>query len=157
MNIARSFDINKPGTKPANLQGGVIGGSISTGSIKIGDEIEIAPGRKVKNQWKNIITKVESLYGGGKREELESGGLVALGTTLDPSITKADSLKGDVVGTPGSLPPVWNKLKMNITLLERVVGAKNVQDVTELKVNELLLLSVASKVTTGSITKIDKT
>ena len=156
MNIARSFDINKPGTKPAKLQGGVIGGSISKGSVKIGDAIEIAPGRKIKNNWKNIVTKVESLYGGGKREELESGGLVAIGTSLDPSVTKADSLTGGVVGSLGSLPPVWDDFRMKVTLLDRVVGAKIIQDVDELKVNEPLMLSVGSSTTVGIPTKIAK-
>ena len=156
MNIARSFDINKPGTKPTNLRGGVVGGSISTGRVKIGDTIEIAPGRKIKNQWENIVTKVESLHSGGERKELGSGGLVAIGTTLDPAITKADSLTGGVVGSSGSLPPVWEKFKMKVTLLDRVVGAKTIQDVTELKVSEDLMLSVGSSTTLGTPIKVDK-
>ena len=45
MNIARSFDINKPGTKPAKIQGGILGGTVSKGKIKIDDELEIRPGR----------------------------------------------------------------------------------------------------------------
>ena len=38
--IARSFDINKPGTRPSSLKGGVIGGSLIQGVLKKGEEIE---------------------------------------------------------------------------------------------------------------------
>ena len=37
MNIARSFDINKPGTLPKKLKGGVLGGTVGIGKIKIGE------------------------------------------------------------------------------------------------------------------------
>src|SRR3989344_2483698 len=39
--IARSFDINRPGTIPKNLHGAVLGGSLKQGTLKVGDEIEI--------------------------------------------------------------------------------------------------------------------
>ena len=54
--IARSFDINKPGTKIENLNGGVLAGILKKGTIKVGDELEIKPGitKKVANQTKNI-------------------------------------------------------------------------------------------------------
>ena len=48
MHIARSFDINRPGTRPTKMRGGVIGGSIVEGEFKVGDEIEIGPGRKIE-------------------------------------------------------------------------------------------------------------
>ena len=44
MHVLRSFDINKPGSKIANIKGGVIGGSLTEGQFNIGDEIEIKPG-----------------------------------------------------------------------------------------------------------------
>ncbi|GIT56442.1 MAG: hypothetical protein Ct9H300mP17_16010 [Candidatus Nitrosopelagicus sp.] len=46
MHVLRSFDINKPGSKIANIKGGVIGGSLTEGQFNIGDEIEIKPGFK---------------------------------------------------------------------------------------------------------------
>ena len=36
--------MNKPGSTIENLQGGVVGGSILCGVLKVGDEIEIRPG-----------------------------------------------------------------------------------------------------------------
>ena len=48
--VARSFDINKPGTKLENLHGGVLGGALKKGTLKIGDTIEIKPGYSYKKQ-----------------------------------------------------------------------------------------------------------
>ena len=66
--IARSFDINRPGTKISNLHGGVIAGILKRGILKIGDEIEIKPGliEKQANQtvYKTIKTKITSIYRG---------------------------------------------------------------------------------------------
>ena len=125
MNIARSFDINKPGTKPAKIQGGILGGTVSKGKIKIDDELEIRPGRATKKGLVPITTRVSSLHSGISRENITPGGLVAIGTNLDPAMTKSDSLIGNVVGKPGTLPPVWDKIKIEAHLLERVVGTKN--------------------------------
>ena len=36
MTVIRSFDVNKPGARPAELKGGVIGGSLMQGILKIG-------------------------------------------------------------------------------------------------------------------------
>ena len=44
MHVLRSFDVNKPGTTITDMKGGVIGGSLTQGQFKIGDEIEIKPG-----------------------------------------------------------------------------------------------------------------
>merc|ERR1712032_1586206 len=49
MIIIRSFDVNKPGEEVHNLKGGVAGGSILKGVLKIGDEIEIRPGSVIKD------------------------------------------------------------------------------------------------------------
>ena len=61
MLVARSFDINKPGITPDKLVGGVLGGSLKQGMLKVSDTIEIRPGRKVieKNQqvWNNCLLK----------------------------------------------------------------------------------------------------
>ncbi|MEO1944532.1 MAG: translation initiation factor IF-2 subunit gamma, partial [Candidatus Thioglobus sp.] len=149
MNIARSFDINRPGTTPKKIKGGVLGGTISLGKIKVGDEIEIRPGRTTKKGLEPITTKVSSLHSGVARDSLGPGGLVAIGTTLDPSTTKSDSLLGNVIGKPGTLPPVWNQISVETTLLDRVVGTKNIQNVDELKTREPLVLTVGTRTTVG--------
>ena len=149
MNIARSFDINKPGTAPKDIKGGVLGGTIGSGQVKIGDKLEIRPGRTTKKGLEAISAEVESLHSGISRENLGPGGLVAIGTSLDPAMTKSDSLLGNVIGKPGSLPPVWDRLKVEATLLDRVVGTKNIQDVEELKTKEPLVITVGTRTTVG--------
>ena len=69
MHVARSFDINSPGTVPKDLKGGVIGGTLIQGKLKVDDEIEIVPGRRVeiagKPTYEKISAKVTSLQAGG--------------------------------------------------------------------------------------------
>ena len=43
MTIVRSFRINKPGTKMSDISGGVVGGTIMEGVLRIGDRVEILP------------------------------------------------------------------------------------------------------------------
>ncbi len=158
MFVARSFDINQPGASPEELKGGVLGGSIIHGKLEIGEEIEIAPGRKVeltggKVAWEKIITTIESLHAGGTElQKAKPGGLIAIGTKLDPALTKSDGLTGRVVGKPGTLPPVLHKIIMTTTLLERVVGAAEDLAVENIKTNEPLMLSVGTATTVGVVT-----
>lgn len=156
MLIARSFDINKPGCNWKEIKGGVIGGSLIRGVIKDGEDIEIRPGMQVhaenKTRWEPIITKVTTINKGSKKvQEATPGGLLAIGTKLDPALTKSDALAGQVAGTAGALPPVWDKLKFQVTLMERVVGATNEQVIEPLKHHEPLMLSVGTAVTVGIV------
>jgi len=127
MYIARSFDINKPGARPSELKGGVVGGSLVQGVLKKGEEIEISPGRKIEVDGKQvlepIVTKVNSFFSGGiATDKASSGGLLAIGTELDPSRVKSDSFSGKIVGKTGQLPSVLNSFDLSIHLLQRVVG-----------------------------------
>mgnify|MGYP001570676011 FL=1 len=161
MLVARSFDINKPGITFDRLVGGVFGGSLRQGMLKVGDTIEIKPGRSVteKNQmiWKPITTKIASLNSGGA--ELESvgpSGSIGVLTSLDPSIVKSDQLTGSIVGMPGKLPPVWNELVLDVHLLQRVVGTKEELNVEPIKMNETLMLNVNSAATVGIAVELKK-
>jgi len=161
MFIARSFDINKPGDDISKLKGGVIGGALKQGVLKAGEEIEIKPGhvyeeahRKV---WKPIITRVKSIMTGTTPiDEATPGGSVAMLTELDPSIVKSDRLTGNVVGHMGKLPPVWERLTLETSLLERVVGSKEDLEVTPIKLGEILMLNVNSSATVGTVSKVSK-
>jgi len=157
MYVARSFDINVPGTEIDQLKGGVIGGSLTQGKLKIGDEIEIRPGRKVevgsKVSWETITTKVRSLYAGGTALDVAGpGGLVAIGTGLDPTYSKSDSFVGRLAGVPGTLPEVTSELTFKTELMQRVVGVASELAVDALKTNEPLMLSVGTATTVGVVT-----
>jgi translation initiation factor 2 subunit 3 len=157
MFIARSFDINTPGSRPKDFMGGVIGGSLTQGNLSIGDEIEICPGREVeeggKKHRERMITKVGSLFSGGKSyKKIGPGGLVGIGTLLDPVFTKSDSLTGKVVGIPDSLPKIWDKLTVKVHLLDYVVGSSDDIKVEDIKTREPLMLSLGTTTTVGMVT-----
>jgi translation initiation factor 2 subunit 3 len=161
MFVARSFDVNKPGTFPKNMVGGVLGGVLRQGTLKAGDEIEIKPGLEFveKNQkiWKPIKTQILTIMSGGSKvDEIKPGGSMGIMTLLDPSIVKADSLVGSLVGIPGKLPPVISSIKIEVNLLKRVVGAKEELDVEPIKPAEMLMLNVNSAATVGVVTNINK-
>ncbi len=150
MYVARSFDINRPGMEFKELSGGVIGGSLIQGEIKVGDEIELSPGVKKKNTHHPVTTNVVSLSAGGENvESVLPGGLIAVGTELDPALTKSDNLSGNIAGKPGTLPPVWETLNLDIHLLERLIGSP--EDIKPVSKGEPLMLSAGSAITVGVV------
>jgi translation initiation factor 2 subunit 3 len=156
LKIARSFDINRPGTTPDSLKGGVIGGSLSQGVLHIGDKIEICPGRLVdyegRKQWIPIQTKVVTLLAGKQvLDEIAPGGLMGVGTQLDPIMTKSDALVGQVAGEPGKLPPARTSFTMNMQLLDRVVGVTDESSVEPIHSSEPLMLNVGTATTVGVV------
>jgi translation initiation factor 2 subunit 3 len=155
--VARSFDVNTPGNRPEDLVGGVLGGTLSAGILHVSDEIEIRPGIRTevkgKTVWEPLITTVESLHAGGRPlKEVRPGGLIAIGTKLDPSITKSDSLIGRIAGAPGALPESLHTFSVDVNLLDRVVGSSSELEVEDLKTNEPLMLSVGTATTVGIVT-----
>lgn len=159
MYVARSFDINKPGSHPDDIKGGVIGGTLVQGTLKIGESIEIRPGienkKDGKNAWISLKSEIIGLNAGGQDvEEVGPGGLVGIATKLDPSLTKADSLSGSVAGEPGSLPDVLHSFEMETHLLDRVVGTKEERDVAPIKLKEPLMINCGTTTTIGVVTKV---
>ncbi len=157
MFIARSFDVNKPGTLPEELVGGVVGGSLMQGKIKAGDTLEICPGIKIEEdnntRWQPLQTEATSINPGEKgAKSAKPGGLIGIGTKLDPSLTKADGLLGGIVGKPDTLPPVQYKLNLETHLLQRVVGTKEELEVEDIKTSELLMLNIGTTTTVGVVT-----
>lgn len=159
MYIVRSFDINKPGTPIEKLQGGVIGGTIIQGKLIVGETIEIRPGISIERSGKTIynplFSEVVSLYGGGRNiREARCGGLVAVGTLLDPASSKADGLTGNIAGKSGKLPPMLTELTLETHFLEQVVGTKELLKVEKINFNETLLLHIGSAVNVGKVTSV---
>ncbi len=152
--VARSFDVNKPGTSIPKLGGGVIGGSLVEGTLKVGDNIEIVPGIKVGDKYKPITTKVVSIMKGGVALDTGTpGGLLAIGTELDPAIAKSDNLIGNIAGIPGKLPPVRNTLNLETKMLERKIVDNMPERIVE---KNALLMNVGTARTVGVCTKVGK-
>jgi translation initiation factor 2 subunit 3 len=155
MYVARSFDVNRPGTRPKELRGGVLGGSLLQGRLRLGEEIEIRPGLTgtPDGHAEAIRAKVTSLMSGGNElEELRPGGLAAIGTSLDPALAKADALTGRLVGTAETLPPVTQRIRIRATLLDRVVGVQREVKVEKIHSNETLQLTVGTTIAPGKVT-----
>ncbi len=158
MYIARSFDVNKPGTKIKDLVGGVVGGSIIKGEFHEGDEVEIKPGINVtrdkqkREVYEPIITKISSLSAGSKvLKAVTAGGLVAVGTEADPSFTKADGLVGQVIGKAGRLPDTFSEM----TLIYTSLGRSDIPKQT-FRQGEPLILGIGTGTIVGHIKGIKR-
>ncbi|MBI2448847.1 translation initiation factor IF-2 subunit gamma [Candidatus Pacearchaeota archaeon] len=157
--IARSFDINKPGTNVDDLKGAVLGGTLKKGIIKEGNEIEIKPGLMIKkgnqSEYKTIRTKISSIYKGNyKIKEASPGGSLAFQTELDPSLGQADNLSGNISGLKETLPDITKIITIKFNLFKEVIGMQEKRNVEPIKLGETLLLSINTGITVGSIKRI---
>ncbi|TYJ47982.1 hypothetical protein E1A91_A01G029900v1 [Gossypium mustelinum] len=117
MIVIRSFDVNKPGFEVDEIKGG--------GVLKVNQFIEVRPGIVVKDENGNIkctpiYSRIVSLY--AEQNELQfavPGGLIGVGTTMDPTLTRADRLVGQVLGEVGSLPDVFVELEGKVSKLAK--------------------------------------
>ena len=94
--------MNKPGSEVEDLRGGVAGGSILRGVLKVGQEIEIRPGLVSKDgegklTCRPIYSRIVSLF--AEQNDLMfavPGGLIGVGTKVDPTLCRADRMVGQV-------------------------------------------------------------
>lgn len=155
MHVLRSFDINKPGLPLDKVNGGVIGGALIQGELTLGDEIEIRPGfmDEKKNKYESIRSVVSTLgTGAGLVQKVRPGGLVAIGTKLDPTYVKSDSLIGSVVGKPETLPDDVEDISIDVKLFDTAVGTQEMVKVEPIKTKEFLRLNVGTAATLGTVT-----
>jgi translation initiation factor 2 subunit 3 len=155
--VARSFDINRPGTSPGDLHGAVLGGTLKKGILRVGDQIEIKPGRFVKesNQYRyeTIKTKITGLFRGSEKlKEMTPGGSTSIETELDMALGRRDVLSGNVVSIEGKLPDLTQSIKLKFELFPEVLGAGN--KVEDIKVSEVLLLSINTSTTGGAVSSL---
>lgn len=163
--VIRSFDVNKPGLEIDDLKGGVAGGSILTGVFRIGDEIEIRPGIVTKDdngkiQCKPIYSRIVSLF--AEHNDLKfavPGGLIGVGTKVDPTLCRADRLVGQVVGAKGNLPSIYTDIEINYFLLRRLLGVKTdggskQAKVRKLEQNEVLMVNIGSTATGARVVAV---
>lgn len=156
--VARSFDINKPGTEPKNLHGAVLGGTLKRGILKIGDEIELKPGRAIREgeviKHEVIITKVASLFKSNKKvEKLTPGGSASVETELDMVLGKADALAGNISSIKGKLPALIESIKIKYELFPVALDSKE-HKIEPLKNSEIVLLSINTSLTGGAISSV---
>jgi len=157
MHVLRSFDVNKPGAKIKDIKGGVIGGSLTQGVFNVGDEIEIKPGilNEKKKSYEPIRTEIASLgTGAGIVETVKPGGLVAIGTKLDPSLTRSDSFIGSVIGKPDTLPENSLTANVEVNLFDSAVGTTDETKVIPIHVGESLRVNIGTAPILSKVIKV---
>ena len=160
--VIRSFDVNKPGCEVEDLKGGVAGGSILKGVLKVGMEIEVRPGIVSKDAegrltCKPIRSKIVSLF--AEQNDLQyavPGGLIGVGTKIDPTLCRADRMVGHVLGAVGALPEIYTELEISYFLLRRLLGVRTEGDkkgakVQKLSKNEILMVNIGSLSSGGRV------
>lgn len=155
MYVVRSFDVNRPGAEIGGLSGGVLGGSLTRGELRVGDEVELRPGMVDERSGKYVpvVTRVSGLQtGAGPSDKVGPGGLVAVGTHLDPTFTKGDQMVGSVIGKPGSLPDTLEHLVLDVELLETAVGSAELVKVDKMKLGENVRLNLGTASTLAVVT-----
>ncbi|XP_053562336.1 eukaryotic translation initiation factor 2 subunit 3 isoform X3 [Bombina bombina] len=163
--VIRSFDVNKPGCEVDDLKGGVAGGSILKGVLKVGQEIEVRPGIVSKDSegklmCKPIFSKIVSLF--AEHNDLQyaaPGGLIGVGTKIDPTLCRADRMVGQVLGAVDALPEIFTELEISYFLLRRLLGVRTEGDkkaakVQKLSKNEVLMVNIGSLSTGGRVSAV---
>ncbi|CAE7474341.1 EIF2S3 [Symbiodinium microadriaticum] len=155
--VIRSFDVNKPGEDVQSLKGG--------GILRVGDEIEVRPGIVTKDSSGNmtctpIFSRIMSLY--AEQNDLQyavPGGLIGVGTKIDPTLTRADRLVGQVLGLRNYLPDVFTEVEISFYLLRRLLGVKTTEGTKQAKVQkltkgEVLMVNIGSTATGGKVLRV---
>lgn len=157
MMVVRSFDVNKPQAWLAGtsiVAGGVLGGTIQRGVLHRDDVLEIRPGFWDGTRVKPLLTSVKTLYSDATELPFAiAGGLIGVGTTLDPAFTSSNGLIGQVVGTPGTLPLITRRVKGTFRRFVRSNGAKLPKQVE----GDAISFCVGITTVKGRITKILET
>merc|ERR1719373_1337617 len=131
----------------------------------MGDEIEIRPGLISKDDkgefvCRPILSRIMSLAAEHNSLQLAvPGGLIGVGTKIDPTLTRGDRLVGHVLGHPNRLPSIYIEIEVKYYLLRRLLGVKTEGDskagkVSKLKKGEILMVNIGSTAAGGRIVSI---
>lgn len=132
------------------------------GVLRVGQEIEVRPGiiskaSDGKLTCRPILSRIVSLF--AEQNELQfavPGGLIGVGTKIDPTLCRADRLVGQVLGAVGSLPDIFTEIEISYFLLRRLLGVRTEGDrrgakVQKLTKNEILMVNIGSLSTGGRV------
>lgn len=137
--IVRNFDINKPGS--SEIKGLVLGCSILSGKIKIGDYIFIVPHR-LKIRVTNIKTAEDNL------NEAVSGGLIALETDASSFLINKDLIGAMIISCSDYQPSNFYRKASDI-----MIKCYPVENKQKFKVDDNITLNLLSRDIPGCIIK----
>lgn len=146
MIVIRSFDINKPGVDVTKLNGGVIGGTIKSGTLKVGDKINIYPGmvKTIQNEekkingadfkYKPITGEVLSIKSDMNNLDYAiPGGLLGIQLTIDPAFSKSDHLTGSLVIKKNDIDETKSKT-FSVSVYDKIIV-----EINKFMINETLV------------------
>jgi translation initiation factor 2 subunit 3 len=157
MLVIRSFNINLPDTIISELKGGVVGGSLTRGILKIGDKVKIYPGyisvsSHKKNKWKYKPLECDILSINSEKNKLEKaipGGLIGVQLNIDPALTVNDGLIGNIIFKDG-----YTK---DAKVFERIaIKYKKIDLENKIKKGDSLQINVNSNNVNGKLTGVDE-
>ncbi|KAH8101656.1 eukaryotic translation initiation factor 2, subunit 3 gamma, 52kDa [Phellopilus nigrolimitatus] len=154
--VIRSFDVNKPGTEVNERMGGVACGSILAGVLALKMRVEICQGIVTKdqqgcNRCHPIFSCIMTLLAENNQLQFAvPGGLVGVGTLIDPMLCRADRLVGQVFSVVSKLPQIYTELEISLFLLQHLLGVKT-EDKKTMKVTKLVKINVGSTSTGGRV------
>ena len=107
-----------------------------------------------------IFSRVVSLY--AEQNDLAfavPGGLIGVGTKIDPTLCRGDRMTGQVLGSVGTLPDILTDLEISFFLLRRLLGVRVEGDkkgakVQKLSKGEILMVNIGSLSTGGKVTAV---
>ena len=155
MLVIRSFNVNLPDTKISELKGGVIGGSLTRGIVKVGDNVKIYPGfiEKRDNKWKFKPLKCEIISINSEKNKLTKaipGGLIGVQLNIDPALTVNDGLIGNVMFDEFSTAP---KVFERVEIKYKKIATD--ETVHEIKKGSIVQINVNSNNINGKVLGIE--
>ncbi|MFA5746049.1 MAG: translation initiation factor IF-2 subunit gamma [archaeon] len=146
MRVVRSFDINKPGTIIDKLKGGVLGGAILCGTLSEKQKVWLYPGIT-----KPVELTIESLNSNGVSfKKVHAGGLIAVGTSLDPFFVSGDKMIGQLICEESSKPLMSQELELNYIKIERLLESNK----DNIRIGENVVLIIGTAAHLGTIKRI---
>jgi translation initiation factor 2 subunit 3 len=166
MHIVRSYNVNKPNTKLEDLVGAVVGGTIESGVLSVGDQVELRPGAVTVKDGKRVlqpfVARVLSLQSDvNTLTNAIPGGLIGANLSIYAGLGNSDRLKGQVLGHVGTLPDIHDQLRAKFRIIDFRIKDTDILPVLQLNstVNLLVngIMNVKAQITELKTSKKDST
>ena len=128
-------------------------------SLTTGIEVPNPKGGPAKTKLHFFRSKITELKSENNNLQFAvPGGLIGVGTNIDPSRCRGDKLLGQTLGLPDYLPQVFSvieiKYDLNASILGTAANDDEAQEVLPLSEGEMLLANIGSHSDTATVTKV---
>jgi translation initiation factor 2 subunit 3 len=161
MSIVRSFDVNRPCLGISDLKGGIAGGTLLQGILRLHNDIEIRPGLISRDATTGKLTstplysRVTSLSSDAEKlDAAKPGYLIGVGTLLAPELCRGDRLVGQMLGLRGTLPPVFSAIVVQLDLTRRTPDIDDGGKTEKVRKGEGLMVNISSAMAKATVLKV---